>query len=76
MYTYCIQCVIVIKERISCCEVIVLDNETTLALASLIGKKMKENYWMNSKDATEALIKDLREFDRLYGEELNKYADR
>lgn len=53
-----------------------MDNETTLALASLIAKKMKENYWMNSKDATEALIKDLREFDRLYGEEINKSADR
>lgn len=53
-----------------------MDKELALAFASLIGKKMKENYWMNSTEATEALIKDLREFNQLYAEEINKFVDR
>ena len=51
------------------------NDEKKLVMASLIANKLKENYYLDSKSATEEVIKDLREFYKEHGQLIDQAID-
>lgn len=51
------------------------DMEMNYSMALLISNKLKSNYILDHKSATEEVIKDLREFSKVYGETIEKLTE-